>query len=446
MGVMFSLLSMLFIGYWSWELRFWFMLVFSFLVFKYLMVDSWGVYMYYFYVDSLSGVLVLLSLWTSSLMLLSSYNSIKINNNKVYIFSLCVLLLCLVVMLFFLMDNMLMFYLFFELSLIPTLFLILGWGYQPERLQAGMYMMMYTVMASLPLLLCILLMSYYKGTVNMNMYMYMWILNLDVYWFVGFLFAFLVKLPLYYFHLWLPKAHVEAPISGSMILASVLLKLGGYGIMRFLYLFNFMGGFHIKILMVLCVWGGIMTSIICVGQSDIKSLIAYSSVGHMGVMLGGMMSGFILGWEGALLMMICHGMCSSGLFCLGNLIYEKVNSRSLFLYGGMINYNPMMSLFMFLLCICNMGAPPFVGLVSEVMLYMSLYMYSFFFLLFIIIMVFLGGLYNLLMYVMVQHGEMMSFMKVMKINKNNENLLLLLHIIPLLGFILNVGYISKMFF
>nr|YP_010610739.1 NADH dehydrogenase subunit 4 [Graneledone verrucosa]WAP91559.1 NADH dehydrogenase subunit 4 [Graneledone verrucosa] len=447
MGMLMGMGTLFFIDKkWSWELRFWFIMIFSFLILKFLSVESGGIYIYYFYMDMMSMVLILLSFWMSGLMMLASYSSVKIIKNKYYYFSLCVLVLCFIIIIFFMVENLLMFYLFFEMSLIPTLFLILGWGYQPERLQAGMYMMLYTVSASLPMLLCIVLIGYKKSSYNMNMYMLMSMDNMNMYWFFGLLVAFLVKLPLYFFHLWLPKAHVEAPISGSMILAGVLLKLGGYGIMRFLMLFNFINGEYIKMLMVICLWGGILTSLICVGQSDMKSLIAYSSVGHMGMMLMGLISMFIVGWEGALLMMICHGLCSSGLFCIGNLIYEKINSRSLFLCGGMINYNPVMSLFMFLLCICNMGAPPFINLISEIMLYISMYMYSKVFLFFVIMMVFMGGLYNLLFYIMIHHGEIMSFMKVMSDNKSNENLLLMLHIIPLLIFMLNIGYISKMIF
>nr|QXJ42345.1 NADH dehydrogenase subunit 4 [Sepiadarium kochi] len=431
-----------------WEMRMWFLMIMSFVCLNMLNLENWGLtYNYYLYCDNLSGILIILTLWISGLMMLASNYSVNTMNNKKFFFSMVVMILCLTVILFFLSSNIMYFYIFFEISLIPTLMLIIGWGYQPERLQAGVYMMLYTITASLPLLISLIMLGNMYMCFNMNLVVYLnynfllW--NMNILWFIGVMGAFLVKLPMFSVHLWLPKAHVEAPIAGSMILAGILLKLGGYGIIRMMMTY-FLNDIYIsKFVMVFCLWGGILTAIICAGQSDMKSLIAYSSVGHMGVMLAGVLSKYMWGWEGAILMMVSHGFCSSGLFCLANLVYEKYKSRSLYLYGGLINVNSIMCLWWFIFCVSNMGAPPSINLISEVMLFCSLYIYSSWFLIIILLMVFLGGLYNLLMFISTQHGGVMNYMNSNFVNNCSEHLLLFLHFYPMLFFILNIGYLNK---
>lgn len=254
----------------------------------------------------------------------------------------------------------LIFYFLFELSLIPTLFLIIRWGYQPERLEAGIYIIIYTICASLPFFIIIIWLLNKNGLVFINISYISNMLKLPFMniWWLFIIFAFIVKTPIYLTHLWLPKAHVEAPVSGSMILAGILLKLGGYGIIRLRSVFNFNNFFICTVFISISLWGAFITSIICVRQRDIKSLIAYSSVGHIGLLVGGLFTNFYIGWQGALVIIISHGVVSAGLFSLVNIVYDKVRSRRIYLVKGVLSISPICSLLIFFLCILNIGCPP----------------------------------------------------------------------------------------
>nr|UZA66687.1 NADH dehydrogenase subunit 4 [Tanystylum sp. JZ-2022] len=392
-----------------------------------------------FGVDSLSILLILLSSWIVFLMLLSSVNLLKFKGLD-YVGLLMVLLMMLFVV--FLTSNMFVFYLFFESILLPTFILIMGWGYQPERLQASIYFLFYTVFASLPLLLMLFFVMNQGKSLNWFYYCYYNFFSVNMNWvlmvmFFFFTFSFMVKVPLYFFHLWLPKAHVEAPVSGSMILAGVLLKLGGYGLYRFYYLLS---EFFIKInlyYIVFILFGSVLSSLVCLFQVDLKSLIAYSSVAHMGLMISGVMNLSLVSFNGGLIMMIGHGLCSSGLFCLANMIYERLGSRSMMLSKGLLNIFPSLNIWMFLLIICNISAPPSMNLFGEVSLFMSLLHYSKMSLAILFIFSFFCSCYSIYLYYNTQHGKMnliypFSFISVRELN------LLMLHWVPLNFFVFKV--------
>uniref|UniRef100_UPI0030E55560 NADH dehydrogenase subunit 4 n=1 Tax=Austruca annulipes TaxID=196277 RepID=UPI0030E55560 len=392
--------------------------------------------------DYISYIMIYLSVWVMYMIFIAS-NSVKENNKFFSTFIIVNLFLLLSLMITFSSLSYLLFYISFEMSLIPTLILILGWGYQPERIQAGMYMLFYTLTLSLPLLGSLLYLSFKEGSLTILLSKSFFHMDYGyMIWYFSSIMAFMVKLPMYMFHLWLPKAHVEAPVAGSMILAGVLLKLGGYGLIRVLILFQKISMKFSWLWVSISLLGGIIVSLMCLRQVDMKSLIAYSSVVHMSLVLCGLMVFSWWGLMGSVVVMVGHGLCSSGLFCLANMVYERIGSRSLLISKGLLSFMPSMGLWWFLLSVSNMAAPPSLNLLGEINLIISLVSWSNLSMVGLAFLSFFSASYSLYMYSLSQHGVFFTGLFSCSSGKVREYLVLFLHWFPLNALILNVNLVS----
>nr|YP_009115642.1 NADH dehydrogenase subunit 4 [Grundulus bogotensis]AJB98425.1 NADH dehydrogenase subunit 4 [Grundulus bogotensis] len=391
----------------------------------------------YMAVDQLSTPLLILTCWLLPLMIIASQSHINpepLNRQRMYL-TLMASLQALLIMAFG-ATELIMFYIMFEATLIPTLVIITRWGNQAERLNAGTYFLFYTLAGSLPLLVALLLLQQNTGTLSMLVFHYSQATPLYTWgakiWWVGCLIAFLVKMPLYGVHLWLPKAHVEAPVAGSMVLAAVLLKLGGYGLIRMTTILDPLTKDMVYPFIILALWGVIMTGSICLRQTDLKSLIAYSSVSHMGLVAAGILIQTPWGVTGAIILMIAHGLISSALFCLANTTYERTHSRTMILARGLQVLFPLTAMWWFIANLANLALPPLPNLMGELMIVSALYNWSNWTLMLTGLGIMITAAYSLHLFLTSQRGPTPTHIIGLCPSHTREHLLMALHLIPVM--------------
>ena len=331
-------------------------------------ISAWGVE-YHLGMDGISLFLVLLTTLLTFISVLSAWTAVTKNVRE---FMITMLLLEVGMNGVFVALDVFLFYVFWELMLFPMYFLIGVWGSE-RRLYAAIKFVVYTMSASVLMLVAILTLYYlnYQSTGELTFSLLEWY-KLRVgfpaqYWlFAAFALAFAVKVPMFPFHTWLPDAHVEAPTAGSVILAGVLLKMGTYGFVRFaMPLFPVATHAFLPYLIGLAVIGILYGALVCMVQPDMKKLVAYSSVSHMGFVMLGLFALNFQGVQGGLLQMLNHGVSTGGLFLLVGMIYERRHTKAIAEFGGLMKVMPIYATFFLIFVLSSIGLPGLNGFVGE---------------------------------------------------------------------------------
>jgi NADH-quinone oxidoreductase subunit M len=326
-------------------------------------VAGWNI-QYYLGVDGLSILLILLTTFLTPISILSTWTAVE---ERLKEFMLFFLLLEIGMVGVFVAQDLFLFYIFWEFTLVPMYFIIGIWG-GPRRIYAAIKFFLYTMAGSILMLLAILWLGINGGTFSVPDLIAQHNIPANIQWwlFLAFAAAFAIKVPMWPLHSWLPDAHVEAPTAGSVILAGVMLKLGTYGFLRFnIPLFPEASVRAAPWIALLAVIGIIYGAAVSYAQADVKKLVAYSSVSHLGFVMLGLFALNSQGMQGAILQMINHGLSTGALFLLVGMIYEQTHTRELRVYGGLWKITPIFGSIMLVVALSSMGLPGLNGFVGE---------------------------------------------------------------------------------